>query len=172
MKFALVLLGVCAFYLVNATGDLETELEASELQELQEALDLIGETPLESLEAEESEEARLKFKLPKINWGKVASTVKDTYKKAEQLAKNKNVKKVWKYGKQLAKDLQAGEEHVPGTPVGNNKCWAIGTRCTHDCDCCPEHHCHCPAKSWTFGLIPCSCQVTESDKVNKCPPAE
>nr|2N86_A Chain A, Spiderine-1a [Oxyopes takobius] len=59
-----------------------------------------------------------------------------------------------------------------GTPVGNNKCWAIGTTCSDDCDCCPEHHCHCPAGKWLPGLFRCTCQVTESDKVNKCPPAE
>nr|P86717.1 RecName: Full=Spiderine-1b; AltName: Full=M-oxotoxin-Ot3b; Short=M-OXTX-Ot3b; AltName: Full=OtTx1b; Flags: Precursor [Oxyopes takobius]AGG39773.1 Tx-1b precursor [Oxyopes takobius] len=166
MKFALVLLGICAFYLVNATGDLETELEASELQELQEALDLIGETSLESLEAEELEEAR------KFKWGKLFSAAKKLYKKGKKLSKNKNFKKALKFGKQLAKNLQAGEEHEPGTPVGNNKCWAIGTTCSDDCDCCPEHHCHCPAGKWLPGLFRCTCQVTESDKVNKCPPAE
>nr|AHG24502.1 Tx-1d precursor [Oxyopes takobius] len=166
MKFALVLLGVCAFYLVNATGDLETELEASELQELQEALDLIGETPLESLEAEELEEAR------KFKWGKLFSAGKKLLKKAKKLSKNKNFKKALKFGKQLANNLQTGEEHEPGTPVGNNKCYAIGTTCSDDCDCCPEHHCHCPAGKWLPGLFRCTCQVTESDKVNKCPPAE
>nr|AHG24512.1 Tx-1c precursor [Oxyopes lineatus] len=161
MKFSLVLLGVCAFYLVNAFGDLETELEASELQELQEALELIGETPLESLEAEELEEAR------KFNWGKLFKSAKKIYKTGKKLSKNKNVRKALKFGKQLAANM--GGEHEPGTPVGNNKCWAIGTTCTDDCDCCPEHHCHCPAKNWLPGLFRCTCQVTESDKVNKCP---
>nr|AHG24508.1 Tx-3a precursor [Oxyopes takobius] len=183
MKIALVFLGFCALYLVHATSEQETELEASELQELEDALDLIDETSFESLE-DEMEIARKKSRKAgksgkSSKSGKSNKSGKDKslldkavniYKKGEKIAQNEKVQQAAKIGLNILSKIVSGGPHPPGTPVGNNKCWALGTTCSNDCDCCPEHHCHCPAKRWTFGLLRCYCHENHDGKANKCPP--